>query len=198
MKHHYTEEQKKFLTDNIKGRTTYELTDMFNDYFKLELKRSQIRAFTKNNHLISGLDGRFEKGHVPVNKGTKGIYNVGGNKTSFKKGIIPHNRVPIGTERIDRDGYIVIKIQDGKLNSNWKFKHHIIWEKENGPIPKGYAIIFGDDDNRNFNIDNLIRVSRKQLLTLNQKGLIKNNADLTRTGVIIADLYSKISKRKNK
>lgn len=45
-------------------------------------------------------------------------------------------------------------------------------------------------------INNLIMVSKSQLLKLNQHKLIKDDADLTRTGVIIADLITKISKRK--
>ncbi len=34
MKHFYTEEQKLFLTKNIKGRTRKELCEMFNERFK--------------------------------------------------------------------------------------------------------------------------------------------------------------------
>lgn len=47
-------------------------------------------------------------------------------------------------------------------------------------------------------IDNLILVSRKQLLILNNNNLIKNDVELTKTGIIIADIYSKINERKVK
>jgi len=120
---------------------------------------------------------------------------MGPNKTSFKKGHKPHNWVPIGSERITKDGYVQIKIQEGKFQKNWRGKHILVWEEHNGPVPEGHAVIFGDGNNRNFDIDNLILVSRAQLLKLNQQGLIKNDADLTRTGVIIADLQMKISER---
>ena len=49
---------------------------------------------------------------------------------------------------------------------------------------------------KNFSLDNLILVSNAQLAMLNGKGLRHNNADLTKTGIMIADLYLKISERK--
>ncbi|MEN6487843.1 MAG: HNH endonuclease [Smithella sp.] len=64
--------------------------------------------------------------------------------TQFKKGNKPANWVPIGTERTNRDGYVEVKIADGRLNKNWKAKHIFIWETANGPVPKGHVVIFGD------------------------------------------------------
>lgn len=57
---------------------------------------------------------------------------------------------------------------------------------------KGYAVIFGDGNRQNVNINNLILVTRQQLLILNKNKLIQNHVDLTRTEVIIADLYQKL------
>ncbi|WP_436702547.1 HNH endonuclease signature motif containing protein [Bacillus cereus] len=53
----------------------------------------------------------------------------------------------------------------------------MLWEEENGPIPKGYVIIFGDGNRRNFQQDNLILVSKSQLAILNKNQLIQNDAD---------------------
>lgn len=36
------------------------------------------------------LSSRFQKGHITWNKGTKGL--TGRNKTTFKKGMLPHNK----------------------------------------------------------------------------------------------------------
>ena len=47
MKHFYTEEQKLFLTKNIKGRTRKELCEMFNEHFNLNLGLNQITAYIK-------------------------------------------------------------------------------------------------------------------------------------------------------
>lgn len=202
MTHKYTEEQARFIKENVAGRTAAELTRLFNSHFGLDLRLSQIRAYTKNHGLKSGVCAQFSKGHVPFNKGKKGI-TMGGVETQFKKGHRPYNYMPVGSERVrtghigrqTNDDYIDVKIADP---NKWKAKHILIWEAHNGPVPKGHAVIFGDGNNRNFDPNNLILVSRKQLAVLNHKKLIQNDADLTRTSLIIADIYSKISERKRR
>jgi len=72
----------------------------------------------------------------------------------------------------------------------------LIWERHNGPVPPGHVVIFGDGNRRNFDPGNLLLVSRKQLVRLNQRGLIQNNAELTKMGIIIADIHNKIGERK--
>lgn len=192
MQHRFTEPQIEFITAHVKGRSREELTEMFNSHFMLALKISQITGFLKNNGLKSGVDARFKPDHTPFNKGRK-KYWIGGEETQFKSGHRPHNYKPVGTERVNGDDYVDIKIVDP---NKWKGKHIITWEQRNGPVPKGSVVIFGDGNRRNFDPDNLIMVSRKKLSTLNKHGLIQNNADLTRTGIIMADVIQKISDRK--
>jgi hypothetical protein len=191
--HKYTPEQVDYLVSNVPGHSYGELIELFYERFNVQLSFNQIKSFIGNRKLNTGRTGRFSKGHTPFNKGKKG--SGGWAPTQFKKGNLPHNYRPVGTERVNGDGYVDIKIADP---NKWKGKHILIWEQHNGPVPKGHAVIFGDGDNRNFDLDNLILVSRKQLLVLNRKGLISNDADLTRTAVIIADLHSKINERKNR
>ncbi|TLS37758.1 HNH endonuclease signature motif containing protein [Pseudalkalibacillus caeni] len=193
MPHRYTTEQVKFLTQNIEGRSRKELHEMFNDHFGLNLNLSQITSALKNRGLSNGLDSRFKPGRVPFNKGKTGPGAGGWEPTQFKKGHKPHNYKPVGTERVNGDGYVDIKIADP---NKWRTKHNLIWEKENGPVPKGHVVIFGDGNRYNFDLDNLILVSRKQLAMLNKHNLIQKDADLTRTGVMLADLYRKIGERK--
>lgn len=195
MAHKYTEEQAKFIIENVVGIGNAELTKMFNKHFNLNLKVSQIKAFKHNKKLSSGLDGRFLKGHIPANKGIKGVIYEGCKKTWFKKGNKPVNHKPIGSERVNVDGYTEIKIAEP---NKWRLKHRIIWEEHKGPIPRNHNVIFGDGDKSNLDINNLVLVSKKQLLTLNRNNLIQNDADLTKTAVIIADLYNKIGEIKAK
>lgn len=189
--HYFTPEEKKFIEDHVKDRSNNELTDIFNTYFGLDLNVKQIKAFKKNHKLSSGLDGRFQPGQIPFNKGKKGI--GGWEPTQFKKGNKPVNYRPVGSERVNVDGYVEIKTADP---NKWRLKHQVIWEQVNGPIPKGYAVIFGDSNRLNLEPENLILVSRKQLVRLNQNNLISNNAELTKTGIIIADIFNKIGERK--
>ncbi|WP_235775561.1 MULTISPECIES: HNH endonuclease signature motif containing protein [Paenibacillus] len=191
----YTPEQKEFIRTHVQGRYVLELTAMFNEKFDVELQPSQMRAFIRNNGLKSGIDARIKPGNVPPNKGKKKLW-VGGEATQFKKGHKPHNYVPVGSERVNGDDYVDIKVADP---NKWRGKHLIVWEQQNdSPVPKGHAVIFGDGNRRNFNPDNLILVTRGQLAIMNKRGLIQNSAELTRTGVIIADLYKKIGERKRR
>jgi len=194
----YPHKIKNFIKENYAGVGPKEMATKLNETFGTNYTHSQMKAWYSRHKLNSGITGYFPKGNVPFNKGKKGITYEGCKATQFKKGNKSHNWVPIGTERISKDGYTELKIADGKLNKNWKAKHILIWETVNGPVPKGHVIIFGDGNHRNFDLDNLIPVSRAQLARLNQQHLIQNDAELTRTGIIIADLYNKINEQKRK
>lgn len=171
-----------------------DVTKKFNERFGLNKTEAAIQNQKSKHGIYTGARNYYQKGTVPWNKGKKGY--MGPNKTSFKKGQVPPNRVPIGTERTTVDGYVEVKIQDGKLNDNWQYKNVLIWEQHHGPVPDGHCVIFGDGDRSNFDIDNLILVSRAQLVRLNQLDLIKDDADLTRVGVTIAELKNKMGERR--
>ena len=194
--HRFTPEQVEFITANVAGIGHAELRDLVNNYFHIQLGLNQIAAFIKNHKLNSGLNGRFKPGHAPYNKGKTGHH--GGEVTQFKTGHKPWNYKPVGTERIDGDGYVGIKTTDP---NKWRPKHLIIWEAANGPAPKGHAVIFGDGNRFNFDLNNLLLVSRKELAVLNHKDLIQGDAELTRSGILIAKLilkYSGCKKRSRK
>lgn len=189
--HIWSADEKEYLRQIAPGHHYKEIQELMNKKFHFNFTVDQIKNAINRYKLNTGFTGQFNKGHTPINKGKKGL--GGWEPTQFKKGHLPHNYVPVGSERVNGDDYVDIKIADP---NKWRGKHILIWEKYNGPIPKGHAVIFGDGNKRNFNPDNLILVSRRQLLILNRKNLIQKNADLTRTAVIIADLYEKISERR--
>lgn len=100
---------------------------------------------------------QFQKGHVPGNKGVKG-WQAGGrsHETRFKKGNHPQTWQPIGSERINADGYRDRKVSDtGYPPRDWKGIHRIIWEEANGPIPKGHIVVFRDRDRTHIELANL-------------------------------------------
>ena len=198
----YTAEQIEFIKNNVTGRSYKELTALFNQHFGTNLTVSTVTATSFRYGFKNGRDTRFDKGcvshrfkkgHVPVNKGTKGYMKP--NKTSFKKGHMPQTYRPVGSERIDADGYRWVKTQDPKT---WRMKHVLLWEQVNGAVPKGHIVIFADGDKSNITLDNLLLVSRGQLLMINKFGLIQNNAELTKVGVTIADVHLKIGERRRK
>jgi hypothetical protein len=185
----FPEEIKNFIKQNYIGVGHKDMADLLNKTFGTNYTSMQMKAYYGRRSLDSGLSGKFQPGHTPANKGQKGI-TTGGVETQFKEGNRPHNYKPVGTVRVTADDYVEIKVADP---NKWKGKHIIVWEASNGAVPKGSVVIFGDGNRLNFDPDNLIHVSRKQLVMLNKKGLIQNNADLTRTGIIIADIYQKLA-----
>lgn len=185
-----TEEQSEFIKNNVKGLGNAELANLFNEKFGTDVTMTQIRSFKNNRNLKSGLDGRFKKGNIPFNKGKKGVCGKGCEATQFKKGHKPVNYKPVGSERINVYGYIEVKVADP---NKWRLKQRVVWEEHYGEIPNGYSILFLDRNKQNLDINNLVLVSKKQLAFLNNNKLIKEDKELTKTGLIIADLLIKIS-----
>lgn len=193
----FSSEQESFVRNNAEGKSNKELVELINHTFGLQITIAQIKGWKANHKLSSGLTGYFEKGHVPINKGTKGMFNVGGNKTSFKKGQPARNHKPVGTERIDRDGYVIVKVQDdGPWHKRWRPKHKVEWEKVHGKIPKGYVLIFLDGNKRNITMENLKLVTQGQNLQLNRKQWRSEIPEATLAGVNLTQIQAKVTKHK--
>ena len=81
----------------------------------------------------------------------------------------------------------------------WEYKQRVIWKEIYGEIPNKHIIIFADGDKSNFDVDNLICVSRNELRQLNLHKLKKDDAELTKTGLNIAKIMIKLAElRKEK
>jgi len=192
----FTEQQVEFLRKNYPGRTVVELRELFNAEFKTDMTQQQIKTAVHNRGITCGLTGHFPKGHKPWNTGTKGL--TGANKTSFKKGVIPPNRRPVGSERVcSKDGYILIKVKERDPNTGfptrWKHKHVHLWEKENGPVPDGHCLIFKDGNKLNCeNLNNIVLVSRAELLRLNKHGYGDAPAEIRSSILALAKLEVKM------
>ena len=188
--HKWTDEEKEYLASIVKGSTYKEITKQMNDKFEYNFSEEQIKGMMYRNKLTTGTGGYFKKGSTPWNKGLKGY--MGANKTSFKKGTIPPNQVPIGTESITKGGYIKVKV--GEPNK-WKLKQRYIYEQHHGEIPNNCNVIFADRNIQNFDINNLILVSKAEMLILNNNKLIFEDKELTKVGVNIAKVIDKTKKR---
>ena len=187
--HKWTNEEKEYLKSIVKNNSYKEITKKMNDRFNCDFSEGQITGFMARNKLVTGRGGHFKKGSIPWNKGLKGY--MGANKASFKKGTIPPNQVPIGTESITKGGYIKVKV--GEPNK-WKLKQRYIYEQHYGEIPNNYNIIFADGNKMNFDIDNLIAVSKSEMLILNNNNLRFEDKELTKVGVNIAKVIDKAKK----
>jgi hypothetical protein len=107
--------------------------------------------------------GQFKKGHKPWNKNLKGICLS--PNTLFKKGQLNNfNEKAIGSERINKDGLIEVRVEN-RLNNGkfWIKKHVLIWQTHHlQTVPENCLIRFLDGNKRNFDINNLVLVTRKR------------------------------------
>ena len=191
----YTEEMQEFILNNYKGITSQELADKFSEHFGVIVKASQMKSFKGNHRLASGVDRKFVKGQVSHNKGMKGCY-AGCEKGWFPKGNTPHNHKPVGSERLSKDGYIEIKVAEPK---KWRLKHNVVWEDQNGKIPRNHVVIFLDGNKLNLDISNLKLVSRSELLIMNRYDLFQPDAELTEVATTLAKVIdAKCAAKKRK
>ena len=201
--HMFTEAEKEFLREFVPGHSHKEITAEFCRRFPPGVDESRIKSAIKRYHLNTGRTGRFQKGQEARNKGVPmndEQYRMAA-PTMFKKGNVPHNIMPIGTEIELHDGYIWVKINDipkAKKEVNWRQKHRLLWEQNFGEIPEGYLVIFKDGNRRNFNIDNLACISKQVNLQMSRQGLRFTDADLTESGIALAEVMTAIYEKKGR
>ena len=145
----------------------------------------QREAVRKRALSRGGIANRFKKGHVPWNKGVKGIHLS--PATEFKagglRGQAARNWRPIGTvttrtdkpkrrrgpgrppKRRSRQRWIKIK-DDGRLQDRWIPLTRWFWQRANGPVPAGSFIVHADGDTMNDSPDNLRLVDNRGHLAL--------------------------------
>ncbi len=180
---------RDFIRENNYGRTALEMAELLNRTFNTSYTAGQIKAIRAHMHIKSGLTGHFKKGHVPANKGRKGVYAKGCEKGWFKKGHVPYNKAHVGDEAWTTDGYLKVKIAEPNV---WRFKHIMEWEKHNGKVSDGCCIIFKDGDHNNCNIENLMCITRAEHWVLNAQSLRSCSPEITETGLALTRLKMKI------
>lgn len=118
-------------------------------------RRAAEKVVSNPNHIAS----RFKKGHVPANKGKRmspeQYARCAG--TMFKKGNVPKCHRPVGSERVNVDGYVEVKVAEP---NKWRPKHRVEWEKAYGPIPEGCNIQFRNGNSQDIRLENLYMISK--------------------------------------
>lgn len=176
-RHNFTHNDDDFIKENYPNLNCetiakvlgVSISSIYNRAAHLKVTKSE--AFWKSecsgrtNLIKAGLAFRYHKGHIPQNKG-KGMAPEVREKvkhTWFPKGNLPHNIKAEGSERITVDGYCEVRIS----KSNWKLKHRIVWQAAKGDIPKGFNIVFKDNNRLNCAIENLEIISHSELMGRN-------------------------------
>lgn len=119
-----------------------------------------------------GAKSRFQKGHIPANKGVKRGKGWAPGRmaaTQFRKGTAPHTWMPVGSTRVI-GGYEYTKVSDVRnvpYTVNWKPTHQLQWEAVHGPMPAGHALKCLDGNRLNTAASNWACIPRAVLSRLN-------------------------------
>ncbi len=189
--HQYTAEERKFMEEYVPGHSHREIQKAFTEKFGWEISLGQVKGYIGNHRLNKGGRGRCQKGEAGLFRFEKGTCAAGCEKTWFRKGNMPKNYRPVGSERINVDGYVEVKVADP---NKWRLKHRVVWESVNGKIPKGFIVIFRDNDRTNTDIDNLMLIRRGTHAVLNHTGLCECGGEFKETAVRIAELKAVTSR----
>jgi len=179
MHRHYTPEEIQFVKENIRGRPYVEMTKTFNKRFGTRITLKQMQGLLYKHGFRNGIG--VVNGYAHPCKGKK-IGHHGSNYSNYR---------PLGGEFVNGE-YIYVKTG----HRIHKPKHLVLWEKTNGKVPKGHVVTFADGNKRNFTLDNLLLISRKENAVMNRLGLRSQNAGLTKAGKTIADIKMAIAARK--
>lgn len=190
----YTEEQLDFLREN-RTLPRLELMREFNARFGTNATLSMIVGLLKRKRWLCSRITRFVKGHIPWCAGKKGLGICKPNKGSFRKGHRPCNWRPVGSERVNKDGYIEIKVREPRT---WRSKHVVVWESAHGQTKKGDVIRFKDNNKLNCRLDNLEMVSRQVNFHLNRNGYTNTPEVLKPAMMSVARLEVKVFELKRK
>ena len=198
----WTPEKDAWFRSFVPGHTESEISAEHKRIYGTPLTEGQIGNRKTYLGVKSGTTGsRFEKGHVPANKGKKWTEygtpegHERSRATQFKCGEIhgyaAQRMQPVGAERISKDGYIEVKVSDGlqdKPNCNFRKKHHVVYEQVHGEIPQGCNIVFADHDKRNLDPGNLVAVPRSIWSVISHNKMEYWDAESLRSCMLVAQL----------
>jgi hypothetical protein len=102
----------------------------------------------KSADYIARSNTRFKPGEKPWNTGL--TYQPGGRsvesrfKAGHMGGAAQHNYKPIGSLRINKDGYLERKVTDDHPvpARRWVGVHRLVWEATHGPVAAGHMVRF--------------------------------------------------------
>ena len=182
----FTDEEREYFYTVNTGRESSNVAQLMSEHFGKKFTPRQIATYRKNHRAPSGVDRRFGHGQK-MYRPPKGTHAPGCEKGWFQAGHMPHNHRPVGSERVNVDGYAEVKVAEPKT---WKLKHRLIWEEANGPIPKNHCVVFLDGDRQNCSLENLVLISQVENAIMVHKGLHIDEPGLHELGIRTAKLIS--------
>ncbi|MCM1234186.1 MAG: HNH endonuclease [Ruminococcus flavefaciens] len=123
-----------------KGSSLDDFVSELNETFKTDIPKSSLKSFCRDKHISLGI--------------------------RLKRSGATYNHKPIGSER-ENLGYVFIKVAEP---NKWKPKQVYIFERLHGEKidGKNEVVIFLDGNKRNFEPDNLFKLTRQEHTYLNR------------------------------
>lgn len=166
----WTAEQDNRLRSLYPDTDNREISRIIGRSYSAVKNRGRVLGLKKSQEHMATGPGQFRAGQESWNKGVS--YQPGGRvkENQFKPGHKPANYLPVGSHRVTKDGILQRKVTDtGYPPDDWRSEHVCRWEEYHGqPIPKGHIVRFRDGDRRNFDKDNLVKVTRGENAILNK------------------------------
>lgn len=179
-----------FMGNNSQLISRQAMIDTMATQFGIDLSMGKLKKLY-SHHGFKGMNTTFKKGVPSWSAGQKMGTHGRSAETHFKKGGRPFNHQPIGSERINSDGFIQVKLTDtGYPPKDWVMKSRIVWEESRGEkMPKGHILRFIDGNKLNIDPTNLLLVTRGEHCVMNR--WLKIN-DMPEDGLITVHLLAKI------
>jgi hypothetical protein len=186
----WTPERREFLREYTPVHTEREIAEEFERRFGISVSTGVVKSGKTMLGIRSGTHGGwFRKGQVPATKGKKWADYMPPESQErcrancFAKGNMPANgaRIPLGSERVDEDGYTWVKVAERSIkrkNDNWVMKSRLEWERIHGrPVPDGYHVVFANHDRTDFSARNLVAVGNAEWVIISRFGYSYHDAE---------------------
>lgn len=165
-----------------------------------DVSLAAFNSLCKRKGWMTGRTGCFTADTVPHNKGKKMPSHPNSKRTQFQKGGLPHNTKHLGHERISKDGYVEISVNQENPHTGYErryvLKHRHLWEQANGRLPEGHFLKCMDSDRTNTDPSNwtLCANSMKPRLTGGRwsKGYDASEPEVRPTILAVAQLEEQV------
>ncbi|KRM54608.1 hypothetical protein FC18_GL002316 [Lacticaseibacillus sharpeae JCM 1186 = DSM 20505] len=183
----------------VPGHHYFEISEFVHTEFGITFTVSQVHSYVRNHHLLTGFDGRIKKRQVLNAKMQIKPGEHRNPATEFKSGHEPVNKLPIGTTKVKSDGYLWTKVKDtGPMWKRWRQTHVLKWESAHGPRPAGMAITFIDGNKLNVSLDNLMLMTKAEMLQYNRRGLSSADPEINLAALNLAKMVTKAHRVKRR
>lgn len=206
----------KWIIDNWPGMCTTEFTQLYSKHVGLDIKKESLRKHIRKklklkntfcniddeikNYIIDNYEKigyakmldtvkeRFGEDNIKHVRHIVRKYKLNVPKETIYKNL---NLDPPGTiNEQPSTGYLYIKLDHG----NWELYHKYLYEQAYGKISKDKCVIFLDNNNRNFNLSNLVAIPKIHQRYLNMYKMRSEDPDITKTAILWCQLHELVDK----